>query len=545
MRAFNNRLSAAKVSVLIDKLEGIPGIVKVEYPKNHFDPHLTTLTLWTDPIMLRGIKSKVNTILRESGNLVFSTGQFWSKKPQVNRLFAVYEDGLQIHLCLEAINRIDAPKQNRYLSEFILSSEKDAPEFCFTEALLVALRYLYSGNTLGAQTCMFRCVEALKQLFVYRYQSETSQWSALEPHLQKELLLLLEATTSDLHPLELSKHFVQLTNMVMHLMDSWSSEHLAKVELLGLIQGRTWMEEALVFRKQFMSQMPWRQHFNTLSIKIFGLDFNPWYEMGAWNPNYQPYAFFKGQRAIANVSLSTMQLLIEGEAVPGIQIATVMTDEAWRRMGLSYALFQNVFADYPPEQHLYFLAADDMAVSLYEALGFVPWQQTSFWVDIDAPAKKVPQIPTIPYQAASLEMEEMINLHQKCRPISHSLCCLDDHSILMFYMAMGLQDSVYALENGVYAILESKGDQTNEALCELVVYRFFVPEGIDYDFNTLIEQATQQGFIRVSFLFTPDSSALPVKNLKSQIDQSAQWMVHSGFRRGFPKGASFPSISKT
>ena len=558
MRPFNEREAKIHYQLIEEALAAVSGVRRCTRIKKLNDPHLLIISIIAEPMIISSVKNSAYQALvglsegvadeknKEDAEvdglkIIFSTAPQWLNHMQATHLFVVYKNGLQVRVIIDTPTAgADSVLNQLAFSEFLVPMDSANAILSYSEALLVALRYLYSGDALGAQGCLFRGIAAIKQLLCAHYFTAEPGKDILSLAMPKELELLLEMISSNLHPMELANHFVQLTNIVLHLMDQWPGEQLAKIQLLSLIEGRGWLEKGLVFRKQFMDQDTWRSGFYPLAIDTFSLDFAPWYDAGGWNANYQPYAFFHNNRAIANVSISNMSLLIEGEPVKAIQVGTVMTDPAWRRQGLSYGLFQRIFADYPPQDHLYFLAADEMAVPLYTACGFEPWVQQRFWVDLDCQGKKT----HMPFTAVEKTSQEMIELYSTCGPVSEHLSATDDHSILLFYRSMGFDSALYEVKEGIYALLKTR-ETAADAPEELLVYRFFVPRELAYDYNELVQRAKDNGFNRVTFLFTPDQSEKPITHLKSAIDQDASWMVHTGFKRGFPEKAHYPSISQT
>jgi hypothetical protein len=68
-----------------------------------------------------------------------------------------------------------------------------------------------------------------------------------------------------------------------------------------------------------------RKSFNELAQRIFGIDFEVWYQGDYWNDNYICYSYTDHGRVIANVSVNTLQLVVNGQRINALQIGTVMT----------------------------------------------------------------------------------------------------------------------------------------------------------------------------------------------------------------------------
>lgn len=85
-----------------------------------------------------------------------------------------------------------------------------------------------------------------------------------------------------------------------------------------------------------------RRTFNNLTRETFGFDFEQWYIDGYWQKRYIPYSLLDGDRVVANISVNDLNFLVMGEKKRYIQLGTVMTDKAYRGLGLSRALMERV-----------------------------------------------------------------------------------------------------------------------------------------------------------------------------------------------------------
>jgi len=52
--------------------------------------------------------------------------------------------------------------------------------------------------------------------------------------------------------------------------------------------------------------------FNNLSVKVFGLSLEKWYNAGYWGDKYDSYTYFNGVKAVANISVSKIYTLVKG-----------------------------------------------------------------------------------------------------------------------------------------------------------------------------------------------------------------------------------------
>ncbi len=121
-----------------------------------------------------------------------------------------------------------------------------------------------------------------------------------------------------------------------------------------------------------------RDAFFDFTETIFNLSFRKWYELGRWDDRYVCVSLFDGQRLLANVSFSRLDILMAGETRRAIQIATVGTLEEFRHRGLSRELMDYVLKHHCADADLTFLFANDTVVDFYPRFGFARRQEHLF-----------------------------------------------------------------------------------------------------------------------------------------------------------------------
>jgi GNAT superfamily N-acetyltransferase len=285
---------------------------------------------------------------------------------------------------------------------------------------------------------------------------------------------------------------------------------------------------AYEFIKDYKNNTKYRLSFNRLAKKTFGIDFEEWYQEGFWGDSYICYSYIQDDEVISNVSLSTMKLIIDGREQKAIQIGTVMTDPAYRRQGLAYQLMQKILEDYDSVYELYFLAADEDAIPLYEKCGFKQFSENQYEVDLEGY-----QLLEEPLKPLVVSKEIMLEVKKRSQPLSNILSATGDEHVLMFYYTLEFKDSIYRTQDDVYTIFEIEEDKLN-------LYDILSPNKVDLE--ELIQQITPKNIRKVICHFTPNQ---PVKNLIASIDTSGGWMIRSTSGKSFPKLARFPRISQT
>ena len=282
------------------------------------------------------------------------------------------------------------------------------------------------------------------------------------------------------------------------------------------------------FIKDYKDNNHYRLSFNNLAKKTFNIDFENWYQQGFWSDNYVCYSYVKDDEVISNVSLSTMDLIIDGKKQKAIQIGTVMTNPNYRRQGLAYQLMQRIFKDYDSDFELYFLAADDDAISLYEKCGFKIKDENQNVIDLVG-YQRIEK----PLEPIHVPANEMLEIKRQSQPLSSVLSATGDEHVLMFYYTSGFSNFIYRPQSDVYAIFEIEGNQ-------LHLYDILSPKKVNL--HDLIEQIAVMGVETVFCHFTPDQ---PIENLKSSIDLPSNWMIRALANKSFPELARFPRISQT
>lgn len=123
--------------------------------------------------------------------------------------------------------------------------------------------------------------------------------------------------------------------------------------------------------KNYSSNQDMREKLYPLFNKAFGIDmdtFKDFYARGFWNPTYMPFTYFHHDKAIANVSVFDLPLIINKEKILAAGIQSVMTDPDFRGMGLMNSLMEKTLEHIDNQYELVFLMTSNP--SLYQKHGF-------------------------------------------------------------------------------------------------------------------------------------------------------------------------------
>ena len=240
-----------------------------------------------------------------------------------------------------------------------------------------------------------------------------------------------------------------------------------------------------------------RASFAALAKETFGIDFEKWHAAGGWNEDYIPYSYSSVERIIANVSVSTMELLMEGKKQKAVQIGTVMTEPSHRGKGLAGSLLLHVLKEYEYTCDFFFLAADEKAVPLYTRWGFRP----------------------VKHKRESL-------------PLRSKVAALGEEHILSFYYVHGFDQCIHRLSEDLLVLMEMEG-------ADLHLYDVFSTRA--YRLETLLERIIPEHAERIICHFDPLGN---LKGLSLEEDADAGWMIRSSASLSLPDAFTFPDISK-
>jgi GNAT superfamily N-acetyltransferase len=131
------------------------------------------------------------------------------------------------------------------------------------------------------------------------------------------------------------------------------------------------MTDEFTYREAFYAEPRGRDALNAFAAVSFpGLQFEPWNTLAPRENPYTPFSYFDGDRVVANVSASPMNLVIDGRDVAAVQVGTVATAPALRRRGLIRRLIARAHAHWETHAEFFYLFTGPPTVDFYRQFGY-------------------------------------------------------------------------------------------------------------------------------------------------------------------------------
>lgn len=270
-----------------------------------------------------------------------------------------------------------------------------------------------------------------------------------------------------------------------------------------------------------------RKGFLKLTNEVFGIDFTAFYENKLWDDNYICHTFFHKERAISNISIMKMILLINNKIVPAIQIGAVCTDKEYRNQGLARKLMEYVFNDYK-EFPLIYLSANENAINFYLKTGFKKLNEIIWYEDVDCIYNDAKPLENID------PFSENFKKRLENRIYSKTFDVIESKSVLFFYALERFNKDFYYCRDLDCVILGEKSNDTYE------LYEVFTDKLIS--FNELKPYILDPYIKKVRFHFTPD---IFIEKFKTESHYDNTRFFKGDFPRELENNFTYPIIFQT
>lgn len=249
------------------------------------------------------------------------------------------------------------------------------------------------------------------------------------------------------------------------------------------------------FIKDYKHIENYRNSFNELATKVFGINFESWYQKGYWNNRYIPFSFIDEEQVVANVSVNELIFVINGEKKKALQIGTVMTHPEYRNKGLSARLMNKVLDEYEDKYDFIYLFANESVLDFYPKFGFKSVDEYQYSIDL---------IPSKSGHAAIRKLncdhdEDLTFIYQYVTnriPVSKVFGTENTDSIVMFHCMYVFRHDLYYLECEDAIVIFKKNHH------QLDVFDIISEKEIDI--NEILSTIADEDTNKVVFHYTPD-----------------------------------------
>lgn len=195
-------------------------------------------------------------------------------------------------------------------------------------------------------------------------------------------------------------------------------------------------------------------------LKTFGwnVPFLAWDAAGGWDSRYRAFALATPTgEIVSNVSVTEMDLVLEGEKLKGFQFGALGTVPAWRGRGLSRRLIEDVIAELEPRADMVVLFANDKVLDFYPRFGFRREQEMVFACDHAV----VPERKLAPLLLEKTENQALLKrLCRSAAPVTRRYGAEGYVSIFLWHALSFFTRDVYYLPEHDAAIVARRRDAT-------------------------------------------------------------------------------------
>ncbi len=264
-------------------------------------------------------------------------------------------------------------------------------------------------------------------------------------------------------------------------------------------------------RHEYRDNKELRDSFNELADKVFGLNFEGWYQNGFWKDAYDPYSVIEDGKVVSNISVNRCDMNYKGKIVHLIQLGTVMTDPDYRGKGYARLLMERVMEDIKDADGIY-LYGNDSVVEFYPKFGFAESKEYCFSKDVtigeERSAKEVSM-------ADKSDWDKMVNILSNTTQ-NADMYMVNNTGLYMFYLSQFMRENTFYIPNlDTYAIAEIE-DQ------ELILHAVIGSGDVDKVISSFGKEIKH-----VQLGFTPKDTTSFTKN--EVVEEDSHFFVKGSF----------------
>jgi GNAT superfamily N-acetyltransferase len=242
-----------------------------------------------------------------------------------------------------------------------------------------------------------------------------------------------------------------------------------------------------------------RSKFNDLFQTVFHFNLEGWYKRNYPTDFYIPYSLWDGKNILSNVSISKMNMMVEGVPRKCLQIGTVMTHPDHLMKGYATKLMNCIFEEWESKVEIIFLFSNDKAVKFYSKFGFSEVSETVFTYD---PANL--EAGNGPVDKLDLSYPRDFNLLEKLAesrmPGSLVFGAIDAKELFIFRALYFSKEQLFFLPDlNVLVNCRKK-----ESILEI----YDIVSNKPFDAASVLSRFVEPGIESIRFFFTPDQLSI-------------------------------------
>jgi GNAT superfamily N-acetyltransferase len=290
--------------------------------------------------------------------------------------------------------------------------------------------------------------------------------------------------------------------------------------------------QKFTFLSGYRDNKPYRMAFSKLGKNIFSIDFERFYDTGYWDDSYVCFTYFDGEKAVANVSVNRLKLILDGNVYKAIQIGTVMTHLQYRGQGLAADLINRAMHEYEADADLFYLFANRTVLDFYPRFGFSRVKECIYTADITTGSITGSSARQLDISSPE-DLELLDSLASERVPVSARLGVASVKHLTMIHSLFAYYKDLYYLKDtDAVVICKEVGDT-------LHIYDVICKKRLD--FQDFIGEVASDGTRRVQFHFTPDYKDFECKSESYEPEDDIFFVKSS--KVAIPDGLFYPATA--
>ncbi|MDM5188718.1 GNAT family N-acetyltransferase [Bacillus sp. DX4.1] len=290
----------------------------------------------------------------------------------------------------------------------------------------------------------------------------------------------------------------------------------------------------LTLSESFILEEPKKEQLYQLFEDVFGIPVQTLQNFearGFWDCTYRSFAYLKDEQAIANVSMFSLPMLVNGERIKAAGIQSVMTHPDYQRKGLMKQIFNEVLKEIDEQYECAVLFTEHP--ELYTPFGFRVVQEHLMTLSYEDTQNETTSLRKLDFYDET-DMQLVKGILDNGQSLSQEFTTLNYQSSFYFNMYDARwNDKLYYSEKLDAVIVYEVKDQV------LKLFGVFAP------IIPILDEVCaeiHESFVEIEFYFYPDE--LGVEDAKHKEYQSKKHLMIRGDDNIEFKGYKFPILAE-